>query len=123
MPPSNQAVIIERLEALKCDMKEIATDIKTVATGLADFQLYYEKRNAGLVEQVNANSLKIKTMEEDIKTLESEVSDLKETVNKLYSVMKILSRVFYSLLVAFLLAFSGFIWALLSDKIAIISIP
>ena len=123
MPPSNQAVIIERLEALKCDMKEIATDMKTVATGLADFQLYYEKRNATLVEQVNANSLKIKTMEEDIKTLESEVSDLKETVNKLYSVMKILSRVFYSLLVAFLLAFSGFICALLSDKIAIISIP
>ena len=123
MPPSNQAVIIERLEALKCDVKEISTDIKTVATGLADFQLYYEKRNATLVEQVNANSLKIKTMEEDIKTLESEVSDLKETVNKLYSVMKILSRVFYSLLVAFLLAFSGFIWALLSDKIAIISIP
>src|SRR3990167_3093460 len=93
MPPSNQAVIIERLEALKCDMKEIATDMKTVATGLADFQLYYEKRNATLLEEINANLLKINTNEDDIKNLDSEVCDLKETVNKLYTIMKIFSRV------------------------------
>lgn len=130
MPPaSNQAVILERLESLKCDVKDIGYDVKEGTTALTNFQLEYEKRQGTLVEQINANTTQITRLDKEQTELKKELESLKTTVlslslsvNKMYSVFKWILGILTTLIISFMLSIIGFGYALLTHQIAIITI-
>ena len=127
---SSQALIIERLELLKYDVKDVGVSMKDIAAALTDYQLEHEKRHGTLMEHTNINSRRIEILEigntklsTTVEALTSRVIELEALVDKMYSSLRIVSKVFYSLLVSFLVALMGFGWALITHKISIIFAP
>ena len=112
MPPttqSNTGAILERIEDLKCDVQNMAKDIKDFFREVQDFRIEYARAHTQVVADTNTHKETLADHERRIKVLESVMSDF-----------KIIKAVAVYLAVIITPAVFGLIWGIITHKITLV---
>jgi septal ring factor EnvC (AmiA/AmiB activator) len=115
---NNLAVILERIEGIRCDVAKLVNDLAGYAKAQNDFRVEYEQRHAALEKKVQAADSKVDEHEKDLKELKEVVAKLDATVKALAFQAKIVSWVG----TMFGASMIALIWAILTHQI-ILGVP
>lgn len=109
--PSSTPLILERIEALRCDISDIKTAVGSLAGDYQQFQLNYVKSHEKLEGKVAQDS---KTIEDHERRLEAMEALIKPLVFQ-SRIIAVVGGVFLSVLI-------GFLWAIFTHT-AVITFP